>query len=315
MKDTKEFIPVINFLRGIASLSVCAVHTYYITNLSKLPQFKFLAAGQDGVAVFLVISGFIIPYSLWNSNYEIRNFFSYVLKRSLRIDPPYFVMILFSIISLQQLDILKLLSHITYFVPFTTYLWYQSIFWTLGIEFQFYLIIGLLFPLFKNGNIKIVVTIILLIAAGGYFIEIPKSHYFITHNAHFFAYGLLTLLAKKDRISHTVWHILILALTLYLGITISIHTAILGYISSLIIFYLNFQFAVTNFLGRISYSLYLVHMFFGAILFEYLADYHIPVTMLFLIIMAWSILVAFIFYILIEKPSQKLSKSIRFLHK
>lgn len=142
MKDTKEFIPVINFLRGIASLSVCAVHTYYITNLSKLPQFKFLAAGQDGVAVFLVISGFIIPYSLWNSNYEIRNF-----------------------------------------------------------------------------------------------------------------------------------------------------------------------------LGRISYSLYLVHMFFGAILFEYLADYHIPVTMLFLIIMAWSILVAFIFYILIEKPSQKLSKSIRFLHK
>ncbi|MBB2144096.1 acyltransferase family protein [Pedobacter sp. LMG 31464] len=315
MKDTKDFIPVINFLRGIASLSVCAVHTYYITNLSKFPQFKFLSAGQDGVAAFLVISGFIIPYSLWNSNYEIKNFFSYVLKRSLRIDPPYFVMILLSIISLQQLDILKLLSHITYFVPFTTYLWYQSIFWTLGIEFQFYLIIGLLFPVFKSGNIKIVLTIILLIAAGGYFIEVPRSHYFITHNAHFFAYGLITLLAKKNKISVITWHILILSLTLYLALTISIHTAILGYITSLVIFYLNFQFSITNFLGRISYSLYLVHMFFGALLFEYLRRYHIPIPALFLIIMVWCILVAYIFYILIEKPALKLSKSIRFLHK
>src|ERR1035441_2897196 len=45
--------------------------------------------GWLGVEIFFVISGFIIPYSLYKAGYRVSDFTRFLLKRIARLDPPY----------------------------------------------------------------------------------------------------------------------------------------------------------------------------------------------------------------------------------
>jgi len=114
--------------------------------------------GQIGVPIFFFISGFIIVYSLDKSGYKINQFFTFLVKRSIRIDPPYWVVIALYILLgyfLNRLpsyrgvpfkfDFGQFIAHIFYAVPFTSYQFYNHIFWTLCVEFQFYVLIGLFY--------------------------------------------------------------------------------------------------------------------------------------------------------------------------
>src|SRR3989344_379820 len=97
-------IPILDSLRAIAALSVCFYHFVcgpidFITNEGVLDFFSF---GKYGVQLFFVISGFVIPWSISSSNYEIKRYFHFLLKRFLRLEPPYIfsiilVVILFSV--------------------------------------------------------------------------------------------------------------------------------------------------------------------------------------------------------------------------
>ena len=53
--------------------------------------------GWAGVEVFFVISGFIIPFTLWQSGYRLKNYARFILKRIIRLDPPYLLSILLAI--------------------------------------------------------------------------------------------------------------------------------------------------------------------------------------------------------------------------
>lgn len=307
----KTYIPILNFLRALASLSVCVVHLHYMVGLEKYPIGKLLVQGQGGAAVFFVVSGFVIPYSLWNYNYALKNFFRYLWRRAVRIDPPYFVMVLISVLLLGQFDPIRFLFHLLYLIPFSGYDWYQSIFWTLGIEFQFYILIGLCFPLLKKGNIYVVVAIILLLSGTGYFINVMRSRDFIFHNIHYFGYGILALLIKKERIPLKVGHLLLLALTLFLCLKISIITGLIGYVVALTIIHLSFENSVSNFLGRISYSLYLTHVLIGGMLLVLFKPLIPNIYMLFLALLLCCIAVAFVYYRFIEKAALRWSKSVK----
>ncbi len=46
----------------------------------------------------------------------------------------------------------QLASHVLYLVPFTSYEWIQSVYWTLGYEFIFYILIGLSYPFVMGPN-------------------------------------------------------------------------------------------------------------------------------------------------------------------
>ena len=50
--------------------------------------------GLYGVSVFFVISGFVIPYSLYRGGYRLPQYGKFVLKRIIRLDPPYLVTII-----------------------------------------------------------------------------------------------------------------------------------------------------------------------------------------------------------------------------
>src|SRR5471030_1551501 len=83
-KDNK--IVSIQYLRGLAALGVVFCH---------YDSFGF---GQLGVFVFFLISGFIIVYSLTMSQYEPRFIFRFLLRRSVRIDPSYFAVVVLTIL-------------------------------------------------------------------------------------------------------------------------------------------------------------------------------------------------------------------------
>jgi peptidoglycan/LPS O-acetylase OafA/YrhL len=316
VENNKDYIHSITFLRAIASLGVCAVHLHYATPLFRMPAGKIISYGMHGVSVFFVISGFVIPYSLWNSRYTTKNFFSYILKRSLRIDPPYIAtiflcLIIGAIFNTFEFNFFKFLLHLFYLIPFTDHTWYQGVFWTLGIEFQFYVIIGLLFPflLFRNANV--VVLFLLIIGATGYLLTFKNENAFIFKHIHFFCMGILVVLFKKQRISLLKLYLSLTLLAIYICLKISITTGLVGYLTSLSIIHLNFESTISDFLGKISYSLYLIHLQVGGIFIYFLKRFTLNPYMLFLVLLMGCIIFSYLFYISVERPSINFSKKVK----
>ncbi|HEX9544090.1 MAG TPA: acyltransferase [Pyrinomonadaceae bacterium] len=157
-------IETIDLLRGLAALAVCWFH---LTNANTIAARGILQAsgkyGWFGVEIFFVISGFIIPYALHRGDYRLKRFPTFLVKRITRLDPPYLVSILLVLltsylISLAphyqgerfHLDIARILLHLGYLNVLVGYEWLNPVYWTLAIEFQYYLLIGLAFPLISS---------------------------------------------------------------------------------------------------------------------------------------------------------------------
>lgn len=120
--------------------------TAYVFPSSVLAAARF---GRYGVPVFFVISGLVVPFSLLGRGYTIRGFPRYVLRRVLRLDPPYLAALgLALLLAAARRSFTYSASDIALHVGYLTGLagrsWVVSAFWTLGIEFQYYLLMGLL---------------------------------------------------------------------------------------------------------------------------------------------------------------------------
>jgi len=95
--------------------------------------------------------------------------------------------------------------------------------------------------------------------------------------------------------------------------TISVTTGIIGLLSCLAILHLNFKTLVTDFLGKISYSLYLVHSLAAEIiLLLFPSLYQIKPYPLFILLVLINIFIAYIFYLIIEKPALRWAGKIKF---
>jgi peptidoglycan/LPS O-acetylase OafA/YrhL len=157
----------IDALRGLAALCVAC---YHITRYGPLPEpasraipqalMAWFEHGWMGVQVFFVISGFVIAYSVRDALVTTRYVGNYALRRSIRLDPPYwttmaFVLGVHYLFSagmgfVSPLDVptpmrdplsWKLLgSHVLYVQNILGYENLSAGFWTLCIEVQFYLL-------------------------------------------------------------------------------------------------------------------------------------------------------------------------------
>ena len=86
MKTYREnHIEIIDFLRGIAALSVVLFHyaTSSIASIKPNATSEFFEWGRLGVQVFFVISGFIIPYAMYASSYKVNDIGKYLFRRFL----------------------------------------------------------------------------------------------------------------------------------------------------------------------------------------------------------------------------------------
>ncbi len=94
--DSKQRIGVINALRAFAALAVAWGH--FVAG-----QGKYLGLsgkfGYLGVDIFFVISGFVIPWSLYRSRYVLRDYPRFLLKRNVRLYPPYLASIAITILA------------------------------------------------------------------------------------------------------------------------------------------------------------------------------------------------------------------------
>ena len=134
-------IVVVEYLRGIASLSVAWFH---LTNQYKDSWVALIGSyGWLGVEIFFVISGFVIPYSIWKvyPNYSITSFPTFLARRIVRLEPPYLVSVAL-VVMLHYLsssvpwfrgeapsyDFAQIAFHVFYLVPLTSYGWLQPVY-------------------------------------------------------------------------------------------------------------------------------------------------------------------------------------------
>lgn len=330
-QERNNYVHTIDLLRGIAALMVCYFH--FTSNTahygSYLPDGNILKTtgsyGWLGVEIFFVISGFVIPYSLYNSNYSLHKVFSFLKKRWLRIEPPYIVTIFLILINWKfygwlwaydvDIDWKQVLSHFIYIPQFIGYPWINEIFWTLAIEFQFYLFIAISFVGFNHPKklIKLLTCALFIL-----------PHFVFNDNRFVFSYSSLFLLGisafwyRTQTIGKGIYSLLVIGFTVLATLQFpneNITIPLVALVTSVIIAFVNFRSVVGQFTGKISYSLYLTHGLIGGnfLLFsmylEQVKSSEMVRSILIFAAIFISIIFAYIFYICVEKPSQNLSKN------
>jgi peptidoglycan/LPS O-acetylase OafA/YrhL len=152
----------VDALRGVAALAVVFFHLQGA--LDRGPQTWMPAllsdlfhAGHYGVNVFFVLSGFVIASSVRDGAWTPAFLARFTLRRSLRLDPPYWAAIalecalilaglrLFPSLATPVPTVAQVAAHLMYAQDLLGFGHILPIFWTLCYEFQFYLVlVGLL---------------------------------------------------------------------------------------------------------------------------------------------------------------------------
>lgn len=323
----KERLTTIDTLRGLASLAVCI---YHLTNGNSafLPNSSVKTVGSYGwlgVEIFFVISGFIIPYALFLGKYNLKQYGTFIVKRVTRLDPPYFLAIALVLALGYAINrmpgfngppfspsLAQVLLHVAYLNTFFGFDWLSPVFWTLAIEFQYYLLVGLVFPFIANTNAYIRGTALAML--GTLAVLFPQGQ-FVFHWLFLFLLGMLAFQRRAKLIEKNVFYALLIPATIGTWYTLGSLIAFVGVATCLAILFTDVSNRVFLFLGQISYSLYLVHVPIGmrAInLGTRFATSYPAKLLLFAFAFALSVIAAYLFYLLVEKPAQTWAANIRY---
>jgi peptidoglycan/LPS O-acetylase OafA/YrhL len=320
----------IDLLRGYAALLVCAFHITAGGQLVQNPQLSAFMSwgGGDGVCLFFIISGFVIPFALFNGRYVLSAFPRFMAKRMMRLEPPYLISIAVALALWFRfkfsaggppLDILPATAvlHLGYLINLARYFgatvdWYVPVYWSLAYELQYYVCIALLFPVVAS-NVRLVriCSVLLLIAAKYGLMAYPL----FLKSAEYFAFGIV-LFQRRVGLSSRLEYAT-LALLLIGCMTIDDwRFAIYGPLVAMVFISMNINWGPGRLLGLISYSLYLTHDTFGSWLRGALiTKLGLGVGPAIILAIIASIAFAAVFYWLIERPSLILSKHISYVRR
>lgn len=311
-------------LRAFAALSVCFYH-FVCKTIDFIPKnwvYDFFFSGQYGVHLFFVISGFVIPWSMYHNKYQLRNFFQFLLKRLARLEPPYLVSVVLAILVVFArahfigdgqthiaISTPQILLHVGYLIPFfeETYSWLTPVYWTLAVEFQYYFLIALLFvPMMKYGMIM---RIIIYVSFGA--ISYLFGEKFLPHWLPIFLIGIALFLYKTKSIEKIEFALVVVAMMI-LAWDKCPHASLFFILLPVpvVLFASQLKVPVLHFLGKMSYSIYLIHAIIGIAVMNVLS-HHVNGTFqkigLVVFVMVISIFSSYIFYRIVEKPSKTLS--------
>lgn len=352
MSNKLKYIIQIDGLRCFAVLSVIISH-YLITDSSS--EFIKKIPFGSGVNLFFVISGYLITAILLNKKQdienqtttllkEIKNFF---VKRTLRIFPIYYIVILFLFIfnynEIKDYSIYLITYTTNIYMTFhNTYIGNKTHLWSLAVEEQFYLIWPfIIFFTKRKYFLPIILSLIVLSLCSKYYF-LNYTPYQLGANAFltscFDSLGMGALLAYLQLYHTIIFEKLInkkillmliigyVLLFIFPGILSSLKPLLENFATSLIYFYMvgiaaqnKFsgitKYALENkiavYLGKISYGIYIIHNFMGDLFYNFFAQKLPPTDHHSIRVIYWiclTIIFASISWFLIEKPILKLKR-------
>lgn len=272
--------------------------------------------------MFYLISGFIIPYSLYHGKYTIVSYFHYMGKRLSRLLPPYIItIILIQLVAIvlchyvwgceHDINFRQIAVNVFFLADlFPQYEWINPIFATLEVELQFYLLIGLLFPLINKHRWTLLLIAVALFGLGRWTIDMDT----VLVNSPYFLCGVSIFFIKQDGWKTEYISVLVLAFLCFLNFYYweDLGAALIG--GSLLLL-LPERTKLLNWTGKISYSFYLIHGIAGG-QFMYFMTQHFKINLPPFVLIGAAILIswacAFLMYQIIERPSMKISKRIKY---
>ena len=309
-------LQTLDLLRGIAALMVCWSH--FSPTLPTVIAGHVAHIGTAGVPIFFVVSGFIIPWGLLKANYDVASYPRFITKRMFRLHPPYLVSLIFTLaLSLLAAAWLKKPINISIgdLLLESIYLKFppeNPVYWTLAIELQYYITIGLMFSLVFHRAAWVRHFAFIGMITVGYFI---KEVWPFASYLPFFAFGFLVVWHMKRLSSTVVVVAYILPVAALAAIDHGMTWLIAGLLAASLIAIIPDLKASRPFLflGMISYSLYLIHFPLGIKAMNVLMP-RVPELLhggIFVFLTVLVIGAGWIFYRLVELPAIGWSSKVR----
>jgi len=340
----------IDALRGLAALAVCGVHffsdeSYHGVLLQTFPRWisKPLELGTIGVQVFFVLSGFVIAYSIRKTRVTGRFLGNFALRRSLRLDPPYWTT-LFMVLAINVIgrrlwhdvgfqqpsawDVVINMLYLPQLLGRPQFI--VSVAWTLAIEIQFYLVLVTAVGISQRiGNRRSMgyptfgyAIFFTTLAAAALASRLELVHIspavFLVYWLPFFLGALACWSLEGTVWSGWFWIFATLTSASYFG---DFDGRIFGGVFTALAIYAGGRLgklydwgnvAPLQFLGKISYSLYLGHAIVGQktikLAHRFLGPSPLAGTLAFLAAFVVSILAAYLMYRFLERPSVRLAR-------
>ncbi len=339
---------LIDALRGIACMAVvfCHFHGSAFNSVfdAYLPAWMNQAApmGKLGVQIFFVLSGFSIAYSLRRIHLDLRFVGRFLMRRSIRLDPLYLFCLILSIViaHLSNAFLTDRIAPVMGLGDFVIHVFYLQgilerthffpVTWTLCIEFQFYFLLILLFwccarcSVSSSAAVFLLGIISLCVAFLPLHMPIPGL---IFEYFYMFAFGVL--IAHALFLSARWFWFLALAIISACALVLSSadHFSILGgavaLLTSLFIAVAGVAgclgrwlcHPILIYLGRISYSLYLVHTLLGFRImnvgYRLTGESLLSAALWTVVALALTLGVSHVLFLLIEQPSMRLAARLK----
>src|SRR5262249_5711672 len=196
------------------------------------------------------------------------NFGRFVVKRGIRLYPPYLISIPISIFAANALlrplspeagihvTGRQLLYHLLFVNDIMGVAWVNVVYWTLAIEWQWYLLVALFFGLLvsRNAFLRFCPVAAAMVA---YFL-IPNDR-MIFHTLPIFLIGVFVFQYKVGIIGQTRLLALIATMLWAMRWPTGWIVALISVATGLVIAFVSFRQPIADFLGDVSYSVYLLH--------------------------------------------------------
>jgi peptidoglycan/LPS O-acetylase OafA/YrhL len=338
--DASTKFTLVQALRGIAALWVVLYHAAEGKHLEAIrgamPAWLFAGvfdAGHFGVSIFFALSGFVIAHSLRGADATPRYVGTFILRRSIRLDPPYWATM--ALMIAQQLvearikgtppmDVSggQIVAHVFYAQDLIGYPQISAVFWTLCFEIQFYLGFMLLLMVERmiGGRAGQIVRAVMFAAALAGALRLyhglPSGLALVMWQAFFV--GVAAYWAGQGV---RVWQVALAILTVVIvagggtGDMMSAATAVLLFLT-----FRNGRITTMlaakpfQWLGMISYSLYLTHNLFTGSAYWALGKVMptglVSQTVQLMIVTAICLIGAYALWWLVERPSHDFARRI-----
>jgi len=345
-----SYLPEIDGLRFLAIFSVVVImhtthyinETFYNGKLIESNYWKdFVIEGGHGVALFFVISGFILslPFAKWRLNNERKvSLQKYFLRRVTRLEPPYVIALIILFIGhvwiLDKYSFDELLPHLFASMVYLHTIIYHSfstvlpIAWSLEVEVQFYILAPLFFLIFliRSKQLRWLVMCAVIIGGALYWYHVENVVHLFRYIYLFFSGILLADMYCSNAIiiRNKVWGFIAGLASLLGFLFIPSLTNMAGYLIKLACMLLLVHTVLTNvymkklfsakviiLIGGMCYSIYLLHFAIisavGKLLIRsgiYLSSKSLYVPLA-LLLTASVLVVSAVYFVLVEKPFMK----------